>query len=264
MSNDAEELVSRHWDGNAEQWAHDVRAGFDIYRDHFTLPAFLAILPDLNRLKIIDFGCGEGRNTRVFAKRGAAMTGIDLSPRMLDLALSHEQTEPLGISYQRASFSSCPSIADSKFDAVLSTMALMDAPDFPGAMREAYRILQPGGFLAFSILHPCFISAGLNWIRSPSGETIGLGVANYFQTDSFIEKWKFGDNPDKVVAEAFTVPRFPRTLSDILNSVSKAGFKITRIEEPMPSQEACIAYPRLSRWRDLAAFLLIVRADKPA
>ncbi|MCZ4093609.1 hypothetical protein O3W52_27745 [Ensifer psoraleae] len=37
----------------------------------------------------------------------------------------------------------------------------MDGPDFPVAMREAFRSLRPGGFIAFSILRPCFITLGI-------------------------------------------------------------------------------------------------------
>lgn len=258
-----ESEVAERWSRNARQWAMDVRAGFDTYRDHFTFPAFVASLPDLAGLRIVDFGCGEGSNTRRFAQLGARMTGIDISQGMLDLAQAEEDRHPMGIEYQLASFSACPQLQTSSFDAVLSTLALMDGPDFKGAMREAYRILKPGGFIAFSILHPCFISAGLSWIKTGSGETTGLGVSGYFKKAGFIEEWKFGDNPNKAEALPFTVPRFPRTLSDIINAVCDAGFVIKHIDEPMPSEAACSAYPRFRRWRDLAAFLLIVKAEKP-
>lgn len=143
-------------------------------------------------------------------------------------------------------------------------MALMDGPDFAGAMREAYRLLAPGGFLAFSILHPCFITPGLRWVKNEAGETVALGAAGYFRTDSFVETWKFGDNPMKDDVQPFAVPRFPRTLSDIINAVLAAGFQLKRIDEPQPSEAACAAAPRFRRWRDLAAFLLLVQAQKPA
>jgi hypothetical protein len=42
--------------------------------------------------------------------------------------------------------------------------------------------------------------------------------------------------------------------------VASTGFRINRIEEPQPSDQACEAR---SRWRDLAAFMLLVMAERP-
>lgn len=74
-------------------------------------------------------------------------------------------------------------------------MALMDGPDFQGAMNEAYRLVRPGGFIAFSVLHPCFITPGLQWQKDEHGKTTGLCVARYFSKEGFTENWKFGNRP---------------------------------------------------------------------
>lgn len=255
--------VAARWNGNADQWTHDVRAGYDTYRDLFTFPAFRAFLPSLDGLDVADFGCGEGTNTRAFAAMGARITGIDISERLLAHAEAEENDDPRGITYLQSSYSADTGLAAGSFDAVVSTMALMDGPDFDGAMREAYRLIRPGGFIAFSILHPCFITPGLHWEKDETGRATALCASRYFDRSTFTERWKFGDRPKEEAVETFAVPRFPRTMSDYINGVAKAGFRLARIEEPQPTDEACEAIPRFRRWRDLTAFFLLVLAERP-
>lgn len=259
--------LTRHaaalWDENADQWTHDVRSGYDVYRDVFTFPAFMHFLPPLAGLDVIDFGCGEGANTRKFALEGARVVGVDVSSRMIGHAQEAEEGDPLGIDYRHCSYSEQIDLPNGSFDAVLSTMALMDGPDINGAMREAFRLLRPGGFIAFSVLHPCFITPGLRWEKDEAGRTTGLVVSRYFDRSIFDEQWRFGNRPQPETVQPFSVARFPRTIGDYLNAVVEAGFRIVRIDEPKPTDDACRAVPRFSRWRDLAAFLLLVRAERP-
>jgi SAM-dependent methyltransferase len=159
MSDDFSEAeVARHWDANAGPWAAEVRRGADVAREWLNNPAFLAFIGDLNGRRVLDAGCGEGYNTRILARRGARVTGVDISERMIELAREAERAERLGIRYERASYADLGPFADASFDAVVSFMALMDGPHFDRAMREAFRVLRPGGMVAFSITHPCFIT----------------------------------------------------------------------------------------------------------
>ena len=264
MSSVTENDVASCWNKNAAQWISDIQSGNDIHRDLFTFPAFQKFLPNLIGLDVIDFGCGEGSNTRQFAKMGAKVTGLDLSEDLIKHARQTEKKDPMGVTYKIVSYTSDTGLPASSFDAVLSTMALMDGSNLQGAMDEAYRLLRPGGFIAFNVLHPCFMTPGWQWVKNENDHTTGICVANYFNRSSFTEEWTFGNRSKEQDVEPFSVPRFPRTIGDYINSVATAGFHIVQIAEPQPTDEACKAFPTLTRWRDIGAFALLVLAKKPS
>ncbi|MGV2979783.1 class I SAM-dependent methyltransferase [Camelimonas sp. ID_303_24] len=262
-----EAAVAAAWDSNADQWTADVQAGRDLYRDLYTLPAFLDFIPGIQGKTVLDLGCGEGSNTRRFAGLGADVTGIDISPRMIAAAQARENAGPAGVRYLTGSFCDMPAIAAESFDVALSTLALMDSPDFPAAMREVRRVLRPGGRLAFSVLHPCFITPATRWQYGDDGRATGLHVGGYFDQQPFIERWRFGKSPlDKspfpAEAAPFSVPRFPATLSEYLNGVIAAGLRITRMDEPRPDEALAKQHPWLARWRLHAPLALLIEAER--
>ena len=82
--------VASAWNRNADRWTDDVRAGFDLYRELYTLPAFEAFMPRVEGRRVIDLSCGEGSNTRRFARLGARVTGVDLSYALIARAREEE------------------------------------------------------------------------------------------------------------------------------------------------------------------------------
>jgi 2-polyprenyl-3-methyl-5-hydroxy-6-metoxy-1,4-benzoquinol methylase len=104
--------VAQSWNANADQWTSDVRRGYDSYRDLFSYPAFEAFLPPVGGLNVIDFGCGEGTNTRRLARLGAKMTGVDISEKMIRHAKMEEERNAIGVTYFQSSFADCGVLAD--------------------------------------------------------------------------------------------------------------------------------------------------------
>lgn len=184
------------WERNAETWTRHVRAGYDIYRDALNSPTFLDTLPWIAGRRGLDMGCGEGANTRHLARRGARMDGIDIAPTFIRHAREAESAEPLGIAYSVADGTSLP-FADSSFDFVTAFMSLMDMPDTDAVLAEAWRVVRPGGFLQFSILHPCFRYSAQISASFPNVEIRCHSVASFFSPlalsfhDSVVAMLKF-------------------------------------------------------------------------
>jgi ubiquinone/menaquinone biosynthesis C-methylase UbiE len=183
--------VTEHWEANAETWTRHVRAGYDIYRDALNTPAFLAMLPSIKGLRGLDVGCGEGSNTRKLAQLGARMHAVDIAPTFIRYAQATEKTNPLGIAFGIGDGTALP-FTEGSFDFVTAFMSLMDMPDQGRALQEAQRVLRPGGFLQFSILHPCFVPAHRKVLREPDGRVRAIEIEGYFDSmDGRVDSWWF-------------------------------------------------------------------------
>ncbi len=259
------EQVGRFWNDNAEVWTRLARAGYDVYRDHLNAPAFLAMLPEVRGLLGLDIGCGEGHNTRLIAGRGARLVGIDIADVFIRHAEEAEREEPLGIAYQVASAVQLP-FPDNTFDFATAVMSLMDVPETDRALAEAYRTIRPGGFLQFSITHPCFDTPHRRNLRDASGRTYAIEVGEYFRNlDGQIEEWIFSAASKELRQSlpTFRVPRFTRTLSQWLNLLVETGFRLERTGEPCPSDATVREHPNIQD-AQVVAYFLHIRARKSA
>ena len=253
------------WEANAETWTNHVRAGFDVYRDTLNTPAFLAMLPPVRGLAGLDIGCGEGTNTRQLARRGARMSAIDIAPTFIRYAQATEDADPLGITYQVADGMTLPFSPDS-FDFATAFMSLMDMSDHTRALQEAHRVLRDGGFLQFSILHPCFVPPYRKVLREADGSVRAIEIGGYFDSDQGkVETWWFSTLPaeERQHVAPFRVPRFHRTLSAWVQSICNAGFSIEQLSEPCATAEQAAAEPVIADTR-IAPLFLHIRARKPA
>jgi ubiquinone/menaquinone biosynthesis C-methylase UbiE len=251
--------VGHYWNENAEAWTKLSRAGYDTYRDHLNTPAFLKILPDVQGLAGLDIGCGEGYNTRLLAQLGAHMTAADIARVFVHSAQQLEMHQPQGIRYLTASAVELP-FSDEAFDFATGFMSFMDIPETQKVLAEAYRVLKPGGFLQFSITHPCFDTPHRVNLRDEHGQTYAIEVGGYFHNqEGEIEEWLFSAAPPEAKAglAPFRVPRFTRTLSQWLNLLLDAGFALEQVEEPYPGDETVRKHPNLQDAQVVAYFLIL-------
>src|SRR5919206_216793 len=137
------------WEAAAEAWSDYVRGGLDRFFAT-NVAAFLELLPP-PRGTTLDIGCGEGRVGAELERRGHGVLGVELSPTLA--AKAREQHEVV-----EADAADLP-FEDASFPLVVSFNSLMDMDDAAGAVREAARVLEPGGRFCAAIVHP-FLSAG--------------------------------------------------------------------------------------------------------
>jgi len=256
--------VGRFWNENAEVWTRLARAGYDVYRDYLNTPAFFAMLPDVEGLSGLDIGCGEGHNTRLLAKRCGRTAAVDIAAVFIQQAKAFQQAGSLDIEYAVASAVELP-FPDNCFDFAAAFMSLMDVPETERVLAESFRVIKPGGFLQFSISHPCFDTPHRRNLRNDQGLTYAIEVGDYFHAlDGTLNEWLFGAAPRelKQSLRPFKAPRFTRTLSEWFNLLHDTGFAIERVEEPAPDDETVRQCPDMQD-AQVVAYFLHVRVRKP-
>ena len=128
------------WGARAQDWAATERQQLPTYEEAIRRLGIAA------GQRVLEVGCGSGVFLRAAAERGAAVTGIDSSERLAELAGERAPEAELVVGDLQA----LP-FGDDSFDVVAGFNAFFFAADMVAALREAGRVARPGGSVVIQV-----------------------------------------------------------------------------------------------------------------
>jgi SAM-dependent methyltransferase len=135
------------------------------YETWFTSLTSQSIAPLLDAVgagpgvRLLDVATGPGHLAQLAAERGAAVTGVDVSPSMVEIA----QALYPAVEFRAGDAEELP-FPDAGFDAVVMNYGLLHLSRPELAIAEAFRVLRPGGRFAFTVWAPPNVARGFGLI----------------------------------------------------------------------------------------------------
>jgi 2-polyprenyl-6-hydroxyphenyl methylase / 3-demethylubiquinone-9 3-methyltransferase len=103
--------------------------------------------------KVIDIGCGGGILSESMARKGAEVTGIDLSKKALKVADLHSLESGISVRYQHIAAEEMAAQEAGQYDVVTCMEMLEHVPDPAAIVKAAATLVKPGGHVFFSTIN---------------------------------------------------------------------------------------------------------------
>jgi SAM-dependent methyltransferase len=161
--------------------------------------------------RCLDLCCGGGAHAATLAGLGWTPVGVDLSVGQLGYAAGRLPVAVGDAGRLPVRSGSVPAVA--------CVLAHTDMPDYAATVREAARVLRPGGRFVHVGVHPCFTGAFADW-SEPGRVVVDTGYAR--RERAFVGP----PHGVRVRVGAWHIP-----LADLLNIVLDAGLRIDRVAE---------------------------------
>jgi len=222
--------LSGAWEDEAHNWMQFVRTpGHDHYRERFNWPAFVTLLPPPAGATL-DLGCGEGRaGGQLRALGHAPIVGVDAAPTLAAAARATGGYDEV----HEADAAALP-LGDEAFALVTAFMSLHDVDDLEGVVREAARVLAPGGHLCAAVPHP---HSSARFTGRP-----------YFEAHRYAATVSRGGID-------MTFHSMHRPLEELWAAFAAAGFVLEQLREPVPDDDYLADHPEVAEARDRPIFL---------
>ena len=139
------ELAHRWWDPTSEfRPLHEINP--------LRLEWINALVP-LSGKRVVDVGCGGGILAESMAKKGATVTGIDLSEKALKVAELHSLESGVQVRYEMIAAEDLAASEASQYDVVTCMEMLEHVPDPSAVVQACATLVNPGGHVFFSTIN---------------------------------------------------------------------------------------------------------------
>lgn len=129
----------------------NINTNFDLDNEDFFKLAyqkFKNILGNIKGKKILDIGCGNGALSFYLARKGAKVTGIDLSNNFIEACQKAAKSSNLNLEFESMN-AQIPDFDDDVFDIVVGLRVIHHLPNIELFFKECKRILKKKGFIVF-------------------------------------------------------------------------------------------------------------------
>lgn len=206
--------------------------------------ADLRLLGPTEGARILDLGCGAGRNAVALATAGAKVIAVDPSTQALERARARADAADVRVELHQAELAELAFLRSDGIDAALSVMALATVDDLARVFRQVHRVLKPEAPFVCSVPHPAFA------MLDPTSSD-PLRIVRAYDDDA-PRTWELGD--ERVVDH-------PRTISQLFTTLHRANFRVDQVLEPT-AQAPLGRGPLVADAMRVVPATLIVRARK--
>ena len=231
---------------------------------HSTLrPIELDEVGDVRGKRLLHLQCHFGMDTISWARRGAAVVGVDFSPEAISLARKLDAEHDAGAEFVCSNIYDLPGKLEAGFDIVFTSYGVLCwLPDLAQWGNVISHFLAPGGFFYIVDGHP---------VSGMFGEDGGLVASEPYFDVGPLEETKDGSYADRTaVVEHKTSYEWQHSLSDIINALAVSGLHVDFLHEfpfSMFQRLPSMVKGEDGWWRvpghDNVPFLFSLKASKP-
>jgi ubiquinone/menaquinone biosynthesis C-methylase UbiE len=148
--------ASTSWDPVAHWYNGWVGEDGSEHHREVAIPALLSLLDPQPGEEILDIGAGQGVLAPYIAAAGARYTGVDASPRLLQIARHRRIEGARFVQGDAGRLPRLPELGEASFDAAVFLLSIQDMDPLEDVLASAAWALKPGGRLCMLLTHPAF------------------------------------------------------------------------------------------------------------